>query len=245
MCPSYLATREEKDSTRGRARVLQEALDGSLVHGPRRPGRARGARPLPVLQGLRLRLPDRRRHGERTRPRRCTRPYAGRRRPAVPLHAGPAAALGARWRRRWPGSPTGRCAGPLARLAKAVAGVDQRRSLPELAPGTLRRGLGQLDRAGGRAGRLDLGRLVHRPLPPADRARRDRGARGRRADRVAGDPRATPAAALTWITTGQLDRARGSSSARSPRWRRTSRAGCRSSGSSRPAWPRCAPTPSS
>ena len=28
MCPSYLATRDEKDSTRGRARVLQEALDG-------------------------------------------------------------------------------------------------------------------------------------------------------------------------------------------------------------------------
>src|SRR3546814_2825405 len=33
MCPSYLATRDEKDSTRGRARVLQEALDGSLVDG--------------------------------------------------------------------------------------------------------------------------------------------------------------------------------------------------------------------
>ena len=33
MCPSWVATREEKDSTRGRARVLQEALDGSLVHG--------------------------------------------------------------------------------------------------------------------------------------------------------------------------------------------------------------------
>ncbi|MGH3444698.1 MAG: FAD-binding and (Fe-S)-binding domain-containing protein, partial [Nocardioidaceae bacterium] len=31
MCPSYLATREEKDSTRGRARVLQEMLNGSLV----------------------------------------------------------------------------------------------------------------------------------------------------------------------------------------------------------------------
>ena len=31
MCPSYLATRDEKDSTRGRARVFQEALDGSLV----------------------------------------------------------------------------------------------------------------------------------------------------------------------------------------------------------------------
>ena len=31
MCPSYLATREEKDSTRGRARVLQEMLHGDLV----------------------------------------------------------------------------------------------------------------------------------------------------------------------------------------------------------------------
>jgi FAD/FMN-containing dehydrogenase/Fe-S oxidoreductase len=33
MCPSYLATRDEKDSTRGRARVLQELANGSLVKG--------------------------------------------------------------------------------------------------------------------------------------------------------------------------------------------------------------------
>ena len=33
MCPSYLATREEKDSTRGRARVLQEMVNGSAVTG--------------------------------------------------------------------------------------------------------------------------------------------------------------------------------------------------------------------
>jgi len=33
MCPSYLATRDEKDSTRGRARVLQEAVNGRLVAG--------------------------------------------------------------------------------------------------------------------------------------------------------------------------------------------------------------------
>ena len=33
MCPSYLATRDEKDSTRGRSRVLQEAIDGALVGG--------------------------------------------------------------------------------------------------------------------------------------------------------------------------------------------------------------------
>ncbi|TAM88559.1 MAG: FAD-binding oxidoreductase, partial [Jatrophihabitans sp.] len=31
MCPSYLATRDEKDSTRGRARVLQELAQGQLV----------------------------------------------------------------------------------------------------------------------------------------------------------------------------------------------------------------------
>ncbi|MDR0960221.1 MAG: FAD-binding oxidoreductase [Propionibacteriaceae bacterium] len=33
MCPSYQATREEKDATRGRSRVLQEMLDGRLVDG--------------------------------------------------------------------------------------------------------------------------------------------------------------------------------------------------------------------
>ncbi|MFF5290335.1 FAD-binding and (Fe-S)-binding domain-containing protein [Paractinoplanes globisporus] len=33
MCPSYLATKDEKDSTRGRARVLQEMLDGDLAPG--------------------------------------------------------------------------------------------------------------------------------------------------------------------------------------------------------------------
>ncbi len=31
MCPSYLATKDEKDSTRGRARVLQELANGSLI----------------------------------------------------------------------------------------------------------------------------------------------------------------------------------------------------------------------
>ena len=33
MCPSYVATREEKDSTRGRARVLQDAVTGRLPGG--------------------------------------------------------------------------------------------------------------------------------------------------------------------------------------------------------------------
>src|SRR4030095_7734668 len=39
MCPSYQPTREEKDSTRGRARVLQEMINGEVVrHGWRSPG---------------------------------------------------------------------------------------------------------------------------------------------------------------------------------------------------------------
>jgi FAD/FMN-containing dehydrogenase/Fe-S oxidoreductase len=33
MCPSYLATRQEKDSTRGRARMLQEMVNGTFVTG--------------------------------------------------------------------------------------------------------------------------------------------------------------------------------------------------------------------
>ncbi|GAA4352452.1 FAD-binding and (Fe-S)-binding domain-containing protein [Angustibacter luteus] len=34
MCPSFLATRDEKDSTRGRARVLQDAVSGNLGPNP-------------------------------------------------------------------------------------------------------------------------------------------------------------------------------------------------------------------
>ena len=94
MCPSYLATREEKDSTRGRARVL--AGDGQRLGRHRRlaiPGGARGARPVPVVQGLPVGLPDRYRHGVlqgRGAPSELPGPGPSR----VALHAGPAAALG-------------------------------------------------------------------------------------------------------------------------------------------------------
>ena len=43
MCPSYLATRDEKDSTRGRARVLQEMAAGRLVTGGWRSAEVREA----------------------------------------------------------------------------------------------------------------------------------------------------------------------------------------------------------
>ena len=58
MCPSYMVTREEKHSTRGRARLLFEMMNGDVLTRrlARRSGQRR-ARPLPVVQGLQERLP--------------------------------------------------------------------------------------------------------------------------------------------------------------------------------------------
>ena len=104
MCPSYLATRDEKDSTRGRARVLQELANGSLVSGWDAARGRRGARPVPVLQGLLGRLPGRRGHGH----------LQGRGAlPALPAAAAPRVAL-------------------LARLAAPLGGPD--RAVPVAGP---------------------------------------------------------------------------------------------------------------
>ena len=65
MCPSYRATRNEKDVTRGRANTLRLAISGQL--GPGCAGLRRDdghAETLRVLQGLPPRMPDRRRHGQ-------------------------------------------------------------------------------------------------------------------------------------------------------------------------------------
>ncbi len=65
MCPSYRATGEERHSTRGRSRLLQEMVAG---HARRRglalDGGARRARPVPVVPGVRNRMPDGRGHGD-------------------------------------------------------------------------------------------------------------------------------------------------------------------------------------
>ena len=86
MCPSYRATGEEEHSTRGRARLLFEMLDGhadsadhrrlALHRGQGRP------RPVPGLQGLQVRLPGRastwpptrRSSSPTTTPAGCARP---------------------------------------------------------------------------------------------------------------------------------------------------------------------------
>ena len=84
MCPSYMATLEEQHSTRGRAHLLWELLQGEVVRrrlAERR--RETGARPLPVVQGVQVRVPDQRR--PRDLPRRVS--LALLRAPARPLHA--------------------------------------------------------------------------------------------------------------------------------------------------------------
>ena len=57
MCPSFRATRDEKDSTRGRANALRLALAGQqpLRQQPRGP---RGVRPVPDVQGCKAECPS-------------------------------------------------------------------------------------------------------------------------------------------------------------------------------------------
>ena len=64
MCPSYMVTREEKHSTRGRAHLLFEMLQGDpLRDGWRDEHVEGGARPVPRVQGVQERLPGERGHG--------------------------------------------------------------------------------------------------------------------------------------------------------------------------------------
>ncbi|HYF72410.1 MAG TPA: FAD-binding and (Fe-S)-binding domain-containing protein, partial [Nocardioides sp.] len=145
MCPSYLATREEKDSTRGRSRVLQEALDGELVHGLADPAVHEALDLCLACKGCASDCPTgvdmatykaEALHATYDGPGAKRRPrshYLLGRLPTWARLAAPVAPMANRMMRL----------GPVARLAKAAAGIDQRRSIPPFAPRTLRRGLDQ------------------------------------------------------------------------------------------------------
>jgi FAD/FMN-containing dehydrogenase/Fe-S oxidoreductase len=158
MCPSYLATRDEKDSTRGRARVLQELANGSLVSGWRSPEVHESldlclsckacSRDCPVAVDMAT-----------YKSQVLYQAYRGRLRPRSHY------ALG--WLPRWtrlaefaPGPAAAVLrAGPLAGIARRLAGIDPRRPLPALArrpatPARLRRQVAAAtpaQRSGGRA----------------------------------------------------------------------------------------------
>lgn len=133
MCPSYLASREEKDSTRGRARVLQDVVVGRLaVTDPA------------VTEALDLCLACKGcAHDCPTGVDMATyksqvlhEQYAGKRRPRSHY------ALGRlpRWAALTPPKLANRLLriGPVVGLAKRVAGIDHRRTLPAFSPRTLR-----------------------------------------------------------------------------------------------------------
>ncbi|ASO21181.1 FAD/FMN-containing dehydrogenase/Fe-S oxidoreductase [Actinoalloteichus hoggarensis] len=143
MCPSFLATRDEKDSTRGRARVLQDLARGSLISG--------GWAAEEVHESLDLCLSckacasdcpaevDMARYKSEVLHRR----YAGRLRPASHYSLGRLPLWLSILHRLGRIGPTlvnaVFAAGPLRRLLLAPAGVDSRRRVPRLAAVPFRR----------------------------------------------------------------------------------------------------------
>ncbi len=188
MCPSFQATRNEKDSTRGRARVLQEMIDGRLVTGGYRSPEVHEALDLCLsCKGCASDCPtgvDMATYKSEV----LHQTYRGRIRPRshyvlgrLPFWARLAAPIAfvANLGLRVPG---------LAHVARWIAGVDQRRSLPMFAQGGLRSGAfsrwtrtrpAAASRRTPRA-RAAVGRLLHRVLLDRRWTRRRRGARGGR-----------------------------------------------------------------
>jgi Fe-S oxidoreductase len=135
MCPSYLATRDEKDSTRGRARVLQELANGSLVSGWDSPEVAEALDLCLSCKGCSSDCPagiDMATYKAEA----LYQKYRRKLRPASHYTLG--------WLPRWAAlttrSPlTARLANaslrvaPLAALVKRLGGIDHRRDLPEFA----------------------------------------------------------------------------------------------------------------
>ncbi|ROS78846.1 FAD/FMN-containing dehydrogenase [Cellulomonas sp. PhB143] len=132
MCPSYLATKDEKDVTRGRARVLQDAINGTLVGGLAAPE---------VRESLDLCLSCKACSSDcpagvdmaQYKSEVLHRTYRGRLRPVDHYSLG----WLPRWARLAGGMP--RLANrllswrPLARTVLALGGMDTRRSVPEFA----------------------------------------------------------------------------------------------------------------
>jgi FAD/FMN-containing dehydrogenase/Fe-S oxidoreductase len=138
MCPSYMVTLEEKDSTRGRAHLLFEMLEGNPLKG--------GWRNPAVKDALDLCLECKGCKGEcpvnvdmaTWKAEFLSHYYAGRLRPRA------AYAMGlihwwARIASRMPGAVNALTHAPiLSRLFKLAGGVARQRSIPSFAPSTFR-----------------------------------------------------------------------------------------------------------
>jgi FAD/FMN-containing dehydrogenase/Fe-S oxidoreductase len=137
MCPSWLATRDEKDTTRGRSRVLQEAVNGQLVQGLAAPEVREALDLCLACKGCASDCPT----GVDMATYKAEvlhQTYRGRLRPVSHYSLG--------WLPRWvalgaraPGLANRLLTNSLlAAVGRRVAGIDPRRPLPVLAPATLR-----------------------------------------------------------------------------------------------------------
>ncbi|MFG2052575.1 FAD-binding and (Fe-S)-binding domain-containing protein [Micromonospora sp. NPDC048930] len=144
MCPSYMVTREEEHSTRGRSRLLFEMLDGTARGGTI----ADGWRSEAVRDALDLCLACKGCKADcpvnvdmaTYKAEFLSHHYAGRLRPRSHYSMGwlPAAAVAAGYAPRLVNALAH--APALGRLAKAVGGIDQRRDIPVFAPESFQRG---------------------------------------------------------------------------------------------------------
>ncbi|MFI6285931.1 FAD-binding and (Fe-S)-binding domain-containing protein [Streptomyces sp. NPDC051018] len=226
MCPSFRATGEEAHSTRGRARLLHEMLAGEVVRDGWRSPEVRDALDLCLsCKGCRSDCPV----GVDMATYKAEflhHHYAGRRRPASHYTMG---RLPGWLRAAAPFAPLLNALArvrPLAAVAKRVAGIAPERELPVLAPVTFRRwargrpegldGSGGLDRPGGPGGPGGPGAVRRRAVLWPDTFTEYLSPQvGRAAVRVmeaaglgAVLPPGRVCCGLTYVTTGQLDRAR-------------------------------------
>ncbi len=207
MCPSWAATREEKDTTRGRARVLQEMIaPGGPVDGWRAPEvhdaldlclSCKGcSRDCPTGVDMATYKAEVLHQSYRRRLRPLSHYTLGR----LPFWSD-VAARAPKLVNRVLGSKLG------GRLAKAGAGIDQRREVPHFAARTFRqewaaRGSFPTD---GTPVALWVDSFTDHFAPHvASAAARVLESAGYRVH----VPGADTCCGLTWITTGQLDRAR-------------------------------------
>ena len=215
MCPSFLATGDEKDSTRGRARVLQELANGELVGGYDAPEVAEALDLCLSCKGCSSDCPagvDMATYKAEV----LHQKYRRRLRPANHYVLG--------WLPRWaraasrtPMIANASMASPaLSKIAKKLGGVDQRRALPQFAAQTFRawfaeqrvrgeRTAQQLPSGAGAPVLLWADTFTNHFSPEVRRAAvrvlQDAGYEVRLTDKPV-------CCGLTWISTGQLDGAK-------------------------------------
>ncbi|MEV7522788.1 FAD-linked oxidase C-terminal domain-containing protein [Streptomyces sp. NPDC091371] len=209
MCPSYRVTRDEKDSTRGRARLLYEMTQGGVIGDGWRSKEVRDVLDLCLsCKGCSVDCPV----GVDVATYKSEflhHHYKGRLRPVSHYTMGRLPAL-LRWtaRLRLTGAVNAVASSPLAPLVKRAGGIAPQRELPRLAERTFLAWFREREpRGDGRRGPVVLwvDSFNNHFTPEVLRAAVAVLEAAGFAVRV---PDGTQCCGLTWITTGQLDTAR-------------------------------------